>query len=772
VREGEEEEGHEEEEGQEVNPRQGEEVSMLSTVRRARSPLAVLAALLATTALAALGLPDSAPALGTDVFSLGFGGPGSEAGELSSPAGVAVDSATHEVYVADAGNHRVDEFTGAGAFTGAFGANVGGAGVDSCTSTCVAGTSGSGPGELETPTFIAVDNSAGPSAGDVYVGDTGDGVVTKFTSSGALLGKWGSGGQLDGSTTGAFGSLMGIAVGTTGTLYVLNAFVKMFEFEQSGAFSTEFEAERGTNPDGLAVDPAGDFFKVNGPGTVEEGTGSDKDVGQVTSETQAVGLASGASGDLYVAELASVKHYVFSGLGVVRYPGGGTCDFAPFKGCPATDAFGSDTPGGGSLSGGSGIGVDISNGDVYVADAAAARIDLYIPAVIPEVATGAASEVRPESATLNGTVDPEGVEVTSCHFEYVDEAGYDASAPDPYAEGSVVPCEEAVGSGAGAVAVKARITGLRASAMRYHFRLEAANATPETTVFGGDALFSSPSVEGESISGLTQTTVIVNARIEPLGEPTGYRVEYGTSTAYGSVAPEGEAGAVGSGLGAVNVAQELTGLEPGTAYHYRVVPIVATAPPGGVAGPDQTFTTLPLRPPVVSTGQASGVAQNSATLTGTVDTQGYETVYEFDIGVDTSYGTRIFGAAGLEAGAQTFTAALQGLMPGTTYHYRIVATNAFGTIYGADETFTTSTYPTATLAEPESPSLLPTALLASAGSSHSAHATASAAAGPSAHSAPHRRARASRRGRARREKTAGGTSRQGRAHGGNRGGDR
>jgi hypothetical protein len=153
-------------------------------------------------------------------------------------------------------------------------------------------------------------------------------------------------------------------------------------------------------------------------------------------------------------------------------------------------------------------------------------------------------------------------------------------------------------------------------------------------------------------------------------------------------------------------------LQPGTTYHFRVIATNPTSPPGGTVGPDETFTTPPLQPPVVSTGQAQGVAQNTATLTGTIDTQGQTTVYEFDLGTDTSYGTRVYGYAGYEPGTLTYSTSLQNLIPGVTYHYRIVATNTFGTVYGTDQTFTTSTYPSATLAAPPSPPLIATSQLA------------------------------------------------------------
>jgi hypothetical protein len=148
-----------------------------------------------------------------------------------------------------------------------------------------------------------------------------------------------------------------------------------------------------------------------------------------------------------------------------------------------------------------------------------------------------------------------------------------------------------------------------------------------------------------------------------------------------------------------------------TALAVGAVAIASGAAPAVVAASQAT--------PVVLTGQAAGVAQNTATLMGTVDTEGSQTVYEFDFGVDTSYGTRIFGEAGNEPGEQAFSSPLQGLAPGTTYHYRIVATNAVGSTYGTDQTFTTASYPSATLATPSAPPLVPTPLLVIAGGSSS-----------------------------------------------------
>src|SRR6516165_10400260 len=78
-----------------------------------------------------------------------FGSPGSGAGQLSAPVGVAVRAQNGTVYVADSGNARVDEFGPSGTFIAAFGWGVkdGKPQSEVCTSSCQAGIPGSGPGQ-------------------------------------------------------------------------------------------------------------------------------------------------------------------------------------------------------------------------------------------------------------------------------------------------------------------------------------------------------------------------------------------------------------------------------------------------------------------------------------------------------------------------------------------------------------------------------------------------------------------------------------------------
>ncbi len=182
------------------------------SVQGSGAPLRISRALafLLATALGSLAFA-AAPGMAETihVFSTSFAGVGEGAGELSSPDGVAVNSTTHNIYVADTGNERIDEFEpesdGKYAFVRAWGFGVREGIVkkeelQTCTLTCFKGLEGSKPGEFTSPEFVAVDNSGGPSKGDVYVGDRDDNIVTKFSESGVLdriLGHKGSARRLD-----------------------------------------------------------------------------------------------------------------------------------------------------------------------------------------------------------------------------------------------------------------------------------------------------------------------------------------------------------------------------------------------------------------------------------------------------------------------------------------------------------------------------------------------------------------------------------------------
>jgi hypothetical protein len=94
--------------------------------------------------------------------------------------------------------------------------------------------------------------------------------------------------------------------------------------------------------------------------------------------------------------------------------------------------------------------------------------------------------------------------------------------------------------------------------------------------------------------------------------------------------------------------------------------------------------------PTVVTHPASSIASTTATLNGTVNPNGLDTEYYFEYGTTTAYGsTTSVADAGSGTSAISVMAAISGLVPETTYYFRIVATNSSVTSYGADASFDT-----------------------------------------------------------------------------------
>ena len=137
----------------------------------------------------------------TSASALDISTPGEGAGQTLDPQGVAVDTETGQIYVADAGNRRVDVFDSEGTFEMAFGWGVadGSAELQTCgpaatppTATCRQGLAGGAAGEFTGLGDIAVDND--PSSGshhDIYVVDGRR--VQKFDPEGNFLLAWGGG---------------------------------------------------------------------------------------------------------------------------------------------------------------------------------------------------------------------------------------------------------------------------------------------------------------------------------------------------------------------------------------------------------------------------------------------------------------------------------------------------------------------------------------------------------------------------------------------------
>ena len=200
----------------------------------------------------------------------------------------------------------------------------------------------------------------------------------------------------------------------------------------------------------------------------------------------------------------------------------------------------------------------------------------------------------------------------------------------------------------------------------------------------GVAEAAAPAVVTGSATHIGGTSAVLHGTVNPGGVDTDYTFSYGLTASYGTTTTVRSAG---SGTKKVAVAETVTGLQPGTIYHFRISGVSAA---GSVSGADVTFTTSGSPPSAVFTGPATGVGAEKAGVTGAINPNGAATSWYVQYGLTTSYGVQtdpqsiVAGSVAVPVGA-----ALTGLAPATLFHYRIVAFHGAIASYGADGTFFT-----------------------------------------------------------------------------------
>jgi hypothetical protein len=306
----------------------------------------------------------------------------------------------------------------------------------------------------------------------------------------------------------------------------------------------------------------------------------------------------------------------------------------------------------------------------------------------PEIREEQAHQVFATQALLGGWIQPAGIE-TMYHFEYGPTEAYGTRT-------------EAASAGSGDVfeVVSVHLEDLEPGTL-YHFRLVATNA--HGTTFGEDSEFEThggkPSVDTLPAANIGYTSAALRGSVYGKEVATTYSFDYGSTTSYGQQTPERKAR--GEEHAEINE-EDLSGLTPGTVYHYR---ILATSSYGTSYGADQTFSTG--QEPVVETDTPTAVGYDDATLSGTINPRGVEVSYYFEYGPTETYGSRTaeFTTGSGMASVQAIQS-VSGLEEGGTYHFRIVASSSYGTTYGPDRTFSTGIKP---LVQTNTPTAIATA---------------------------------------------------------------
>ncbi|MBI5220545.1 MAG: hypothetical protein HY978_01750 [Candidatus Liptonbacteria bacterium] len=300
----------------------------------------------------------------------------------------------------------------------------------------------------------------------------------------------------------------------------------------------------------------------------------------------------------------------------------------------------------------------------------------------PTPVTLAATSVQSNSGTVNGTVNPNGL-ATNYWFEY--GTSYNLGQQTS---------QQSAGSGSTAQNFSANLSGLQPSTA-YYYRIVAQNSqgTAQGQILsfqttGGCSSGGAPYTATLGPINVGQNSAILQATVNPNGSATNYYFEYGTSASFGQVTPSQSAG---SGTTGLTVTAAVSGLAANATYYYR---ILATNQCGAANGSSQTFQTGTgnNQPPDATTLNASNVYQNTATLNATVNPRGNAATYRFEYGTSYSLGnsTQSF-TTGADSNPNNVSAYLSGLQPGTTYYFRIAASNQYGSSQGQILSFVTQT---------------------------------------------------------------------------------
>ncbi|MFZ5441130.1 MAG: beta strand repeat-containing protein [Myxococcota bacterium] len=321
----------------------------------------------------------------------------------------------------------------------------------------------------------------------------------------------------------------------------------------------------------------------------------------------------------------------------------------------------------------------------------------------PTVTTSAATAVSSTGATLNATGVP-NLATTTGWFRY--SATNPGTCDDVFGTRAPASGGTALGAGTSATPFSQALTGLTAGTT-YYFCALASNANG--TRVGSVLSFTTPAaptVTTVAASGVTGTQATLNGTANPNASAATGWFRYATTNpttcndTFGTRTPTTGGTALGSGTTAAPFTATLTGLTPGATYWFCAI---ASNAIGTAFGAPQSFT-VPAAGPAVTTTAATFVTGVSAQLNGSGNPGGAATTGWFRYATtnpgtcNDTFGTRAPATGGANLGSgttsTTFSQAVSGLMPGTTYYFCAVAQNSVGTGVGTVQSFSTPGLPT------------------------------------------------------------------------------
>ncbi len=544
---------------------------------------------------------------------------GSGSGQCALPRGVAADPRNGHIFVNDTVNQRVNEFNALGQFVKVWGRDVvqsgpddNGTGFEVCVphkgDLCKVGSAGSGAGEFsEIAAGIAVD-----SAGDVYVTDRGflatpSVRVEKFDPQGHFVLMFGGevnktkvegGGASEeeenlcpfdpgdeckvgtiGAGNGQFGEwAVGdfIAIDRRGTstpsddrVYVGDR-NRIQRFDVQGHYLESIPIPAGETVQSLDVDSAGSLYVIyDGRNDIHKLTSAGEEL-QTFAIAAPTAVGADSEGNVFAFAGGAIHEFGPSGNPIVSFGNG---EFAASTGLATNLCAGSAAP-----------------GNLYVTNLSMASPFLRAYGTVPfgcfKARTVAADTIEEEAARLNGSVNPTGLPVTECFFEFGATIAY----------GQVAQCEAPsvgeIGTGTTPVPVHAAIGGLQKGTI-YHFRL-VAKIGGETEAGADEELktLGPPVISNERAVSVSESEATLKTLVNPEGFATSYHFEYTTQANFEAHGFEGaqSTSAIGAGKDRTDhsVSVSLGGLTPGTAYLWRVLAINAS---GASVGGAQTFVT-------------------------------------------------------------------------------------------------------------------------------------------------------------------------------------